>query len=332
MRVPRDLEGLVDGAGGSGRPAPAPWRPPDASSRSGAGPAGRVLEFRRRSGLPVRRRRRTLGLLRQFALAVVLVGTPAAALWWSATSPRFALARIDVETTERVNREWVETRLGRLHGRNLVWMSMKSVERTLADHPWIRGVEVSKSLPDRLRVAVVERQPVAVFAGPEGRVYVDREGRLIAPVDGGEAPPAAEAGDGVRPAGYLVIREAPAAAPDAARSGGEREQGLRRALDAAQALSRVDPSWGAGLTEVEVLGEEDLLLRTRELPFPLLVEAGTVEARARRFQQAMPEMLARVPRPEWVDLRFSNRMVLRPADGTPVARFGDGRGEPHGAT
>lgn len=329
MRVPRDLRGLAgDAARGAPRPPSAPWRPPEPESRSGAGPAGRVLPYRRRSGVPVRRRGRTLGLLKQFAVAVVLVGTPAGALWWSATSPRFALHRIDVETTERVNRGWVESRLAHLRGENLVWMSMHSVERSLADHPWIRGVEVAKSLPDRLRVAVVERQPVAVFEGADGRSYVDREGRLIAPVDDEETPPAA----GARPGGYLVLRESAAPEGGAPRAVPELERGLRRALDAAQALSRVDPSWGAGLTEVEVLGEEDLLLRTRELPFPVLVEAGTVEERVGRFQRAMPDVLARVPRPERVDLRFSNRMVVRPLAGASGGRGGDGRGEAHGET
>lgn len=333
MRVPRDLRGLAgDGAGSAPRPPAAPWRPPAPASsrRRGRGSSGRLLEFRRRSGLPVRRRRRTLGLLKQFATAVVLVGTPATALWWSATSPRFALGRIDVETTDRVNRGWVESRLAHLRGQNLVWMSMHSVEQSLADHPWIRGVEVSKTLPDRLHVAVVERLPVAVFEGDEGRFYVDREGRLIAPVDDEETPPAA----GARTGGYLVLRAAPAPDDDesAPRPRSELERGLGLALDAAQALSRVDPTWGAELSEVEVLGEEDLLLRTRALPFPLLVEAGTVEERVRRFQQAMPEVLARVPRPERVDLRFSNRMVVRPAAGTPGARPGDGRGDAHGET
>lgn len=329
MRVPRDLRGLAgDGTGGAPRPPAAPWRPPEPRSGRGGGPAGRVIEFRRRSGVPVRRRGRTLGLLKQLAAAVVLVGTPAAALWWSATSPRFALGQIDVETTERVNRGWVESRLAHLRGENLVWMSMHSVEQSLADHPWIRGVEVSKSLPDRLRVAVVERQPVAVFEGEGGRSYVDREGRLIAPVDDEETPPAA----GARPGGYLVLRAAPAPESGAPRPVPELERGLRRALDAAQALSRVDPSWGAGLTEVDVLGEEDLLLSTRELPFPVLVEAGTVEERVGRFQRAMPDVLARVPRPERVDLRFSNRMVVRPFAGAPGGRRGDGRGEAHGET
>lgn len=291
MRAPTELHRR----GGPDRTGPPGW----------AGPAdGRVLAFRRRSGLPVRRRRRLLGLLRQLAVALALVGIPAAALGWSATSPRFALARMDVETTERVNRAWVEERLAHLRGRNLVWMSMRKVERTLAEHPWIGGVELSKSLPDRLRVAVVERRPVAVLEAAEGRFHVDEEGRVIAPVDAAGEPP----GEAGRAGGRLVLKESP---PDGGAPGWEREPALRRALEAATALSRVDPGWGGALSEVEILGEEDLVLRTRELPFPLLVEAGAVEERVRAMVEMMPELLARVPEPARVDLRFENRMVIR---------------------
>jgi hypothetical protein len=281
-----------------------------------------VLPFRRRPGLPVRRRRRFLGLLRHFAVALALVGTPAAALWWSATSPRFDLAVLEVETAERVNREWVEERLAPLRGRNLVWMSMAGVERSLADHPWIAGVEVSKGLPDRLRVAVAERRPVAVLLAAGGvRHYVDRTGRVIAPVGApGEPPVEAE-----RAEEYLVIRES--------RPVPDREWAVARALEAARDLSRVDPGWGSSLTEVEILGEEDLRLRSRELPFPLVVEAGTVERRVRALAARAPELLARVPEPGEVDLRFENRMIVRPARAeAPAAGPDDGRGEDYGET
>ncbi|HLE84745.1 MAG TPA: FtsQ-type POTRA domain-containing protein [Thermoanaerobaculia bacterium] len=265
---------------------------------------GAVLPFRRRSGLPVRRRRRLLGMVKQLAAAIVLVGAPAAALGWSATSPRFALVRMEVETAERVNRAWVEERLAHLRGRNLVWMSMRTVERSLAEHPWIGGVELSKSLPDLLRVAVVERRPVAVLEAADGRFHVDQEGRVIAPVDAEGAPP----GEAGRGAGRLVLKESP---PVGGRPEWDREPALERALEAATALSRVDPRWGAALTEVEVLSEEDLVLRSGGLPFPLLVEAGTVEERVRGLVRMLPELLARVPEPAGVDLRFEHRMVIR---------------------
>lgn len=324
MRVPRDFSGLHETP-----EAPAvPWknlRPDDPP-----GPDGRVLPFRRRSGLPVRRKSRWREIARHFATAVALVGVPAGSLWWSATSPRFDLARLEVETTDRVNREWVEARLAHLVGRNLVWMSMRSVERSLADHPWIRGVEVSKSLPDRMRVEVVERRPVAVFEAADASFWIDREGRLIAPVDDAGAPPAT----GGAADDYLRLRESAPGPAKAAGAGAalERQRRLRGALDAAQGLARVDAGWGAGLTDIEILGEEDLVLRSRELPFPLWVEAGTVEERARALQRRLPELLVRVPSPSRIDLRFEHRMVVRPDPGETGAGADDGRGELHGQT
>lgn len=332
MRVPRDFSGLHE----TPEASPVPWRnlgPDERSDRAGghvSGADGRVLPFRRRSGLPVRRRSRWKELTRHFVTAAALVGAPAAALWWSATSPRFDLVRLEVETTDRVNREWVEARLDPLRGRNLVWMSMRSVERSLADHPWLAGVEVSKSLPDRMRVAVVERRPVALLEAADGTFWVDREGRVIAPVDDAGAPPAAGAEETLR-----LVEAGPAAGAPTAAGGGaslERQRRLRGALDAAQGLARVDTGWGSGLTEIEILGDEDLLLRSRELPFPLLVEAGTVEERARAFQRRLPELLARVPSPARIDLRFEHRMVVRPDTGEAGGGADDGRGELHGQT
>lgn len=330
MRVPRDFSGLRE----TPEAPPVPWRNLGPDDRSGhlPGADGRVLPFRRRSGLPVRRRSRVKELARHFVTAAALVGVPAAALWWSATSPRFDLAHLEVETTDRVNREWVEARLDRLRGRNLVWMSMRSVERSLADHPWLAGVEVSKGLPDRMRVAVVERRPVAVLEAPDGTYWVDREGRLIAPVDDAGAPPGA---GGEAETALRLVETGPVAGSSPLTAGGaslERQRRLRGALDAAQGLARVDTGWGSGLTEIEILGDEDLLLRSRELPFPLLVEAGTVEERARAFQRRLPELLARVPSPARIDLRFEHRMVVRPDTGETGAGADDGRGELHGQT
>lgn len=343
MRAPGDLQSLP-------RPGALPpsWAVPGASERVGTGAAGGagVLPFRRRRGVPVRRRRRWLGLLRPLAAALLLVGAPAAALAWSATSFRFALADYAVETGANVEAAWVEERLEPLVGKNLVWMSMRRVERRLADHPWIAGIEVSKVLPDRLRVAIVERRPVARLETPAGAFWVDRRGVVIAPLapsDLADDEPAAdawvEAGGQEKEAarGALVLRVASAA--PAAWTDGERSAtsaidpdlaaALPRALAAAQALSRAAPRWGAALDAVDLLGEEDFILHTAELPFPLLVEPAAVEGRVRRLTDLLPELLRRVPQPAAVDLRFENRIVVRAA-ALEAERRNDARGELHG--
>ncbi len=252
-------------------------------------------------------------------------------------------------TAERVNRSWMEARLEHLMGRNLVWMSMESVERSLSGHPWIAGVEVTKELPDRLRVAVVERRPVALLEGAGERWYVDRTGRVIAPVGHGEVPP----GEAERRGRYLLLGVAAAAtgvkpAPEDARTDGAagageaagpkggappvREAVLARALDVVQAFSRAAPEWGSRLSRVEILGEEDFRLETGALPFDLLVQAGQVEGRVRALRDLLPRLLARFPGPASVDLRFSHRIVVREAPGRPAAAAINGRGEPYGQT
>lgn len=335
MRAPRDPR----------RPpaTPTAWRPPETGLNTGpargraagpgVGPAigpkrrrppagGHVLPFRRRRGLPVRRRSRLAVLARPFFTALAIVGIPAAALWWSATSERFALAALEVRGSERVGASWIRGRLDPLVGRNLVWMPLDRVERTLSSHPWVAGAEVTKELPDRLRVVVVERRPGAILRSGEDRFWVDVEGGLIVPVvPREEVPP-----------GLLTVRWDGAVHAEPARRTGV----LAAALGAARALRDTAPEWGRALAAVEVLGEEEFRLEPgagdgREggaernaLPFPLLVrfggasgdEAAEIASRLRRLEELLPKIRAalgaRLPEPASVDLRYRHRIVVRP--------------------
>lgn len=322
MRVPRDP--LTDG------PRAPLWTPPAASGErggpstarpaagasTGAG-AGRsqVLPFRRRTGLPVRRRSRLASFVRPFLTAVAIVGIPAGALWWSATSSRFALSDLEVQGSQRVSEQWVRRKLADLVGHNLVWMPLGSVERTLAGHPWVDGVEVTKELPDRLRVVVVERRPAAIVdcvrGGQEQSFWIDGRGAVIAPVLEAETP-----GDDL-----LRLRW-----DDVATASPERRRAVLGAgLGAARELLRSAPAWGHRITRVTVLGDEDFRLEGESLPFPLLVRFGSagdrkgpeIASRLRRLEELLPEirsaMGTRLDELASVDLRFRHRIVVRPA-------------------
>ena len=79
-------------------------------------------------------------------------------------------------------------------------------------------------------------------------------------------------------------------------------------------LGRVEPNWAAKLAQIEVLGEEDFRLRTDALPFPILVSGGEVAPKIQRLVALLPELARRYPRIEAVDLRFSRRIVVQPAN------------------
>jgi len=308
------------------RPGAPIWSPADRTPNPARRSRGEVLPFRRRRGLPVRRRSRLASLVRPFLAAVAIVGIPAAALWWSGTSPRFALADLEVRGSERVSEAWVRGQLSGLVGHNLVWMPLDSVERTLSSHPWVAGTEVTKELPDRLRVVVVERQPAALLVTSGERFWVGADGAVIAPVEP-EGTPTAEP-EPVPPADLLEVRwvAETAGSPTGEEGGGpaRRQRILAAALGAVDVLEKTAPEWGRALAAVEVLGDEEFRLEGDAVPFPLLVrsEGGPgapgrqpdeLATRIRRLEEILPELQARLPEPASVDLRFRNRIVVRPA-------------------
>jgi len=337
MRAPRDP--LVHGPRRPlwTPPADGPERADRPDPRRGVGAvsvaagstgAGQVLPFRRRTGLPVRRRSRLAAFVRPFLLAAVIVGFPSVVLWWSATSPRFALADLEIHGSERVSADWMREQLADLLGRNLVWMPLDGVERTLSGHPWIAGVEVTKELPDRLRVVVVERRPVAILdeapaGGDDGEsrsFWIDADGSLIAPRAGAAARSAVQEGFD---SAFVRLRWAGVSEVPAER----RRLVLAAALGAAREVARAVPAWGGAVDSVTVLGDEDFRLEGAAMPFPLLVrndseggegeQGSEIASRVRRLEELLPEirseMGTRLAEPASIDLRFRHRIVVRPA-------------------
>lgn len=284
-------------------PVAAGALPPDAGGPGGP-LSGTVLPFRRTAVKPRRKRRNPwLRMLRPLATAVLLVALPSAFGVWVLTSPRFALADVEVVGAERVAVGWVERRLAPLAGRNVVRLPLAEVETALAGHPWIEGVAIRKELPNRLAVEVRERRPAALVPGTDtpgdgGLWLADAAGRPIV-----AAPPGAEKE-------YLTVL----APPPEARGGAGPEEALAEAVRGALAVSaelaRSRPVWAAGLRRADALGEGEFRLHTTALPFALLVRGGEVEPRAGYLALVLPRLLDASRGIGEVDLRFAGRIVL----------------------
>jgi hypothetical protein len=68
-----------------------------------------------------------------------------------------------------------------------------------------------------------------------------------------------------------------------------------------------------GVEDVEVLGEGEYRVRTAALPYPLLLEAGTVAPAVVNFERMLPQIAGRVREIGEADLRSPRRLVIRPA-------------------
>jgi len=272
-----------------------PFRPPEEA---------RVLPFRPRRPAAVRRLKRhwAVRLLGPLFAASAIVGLPVAGAWWLASAPRFALAEVAVEGGRRVSAEWVEARLAPWRGKNLPRLALGQVEDALGEHRWVRGVDLRKELPARLRVTIYEKEAAALLRQEGGLYYLDAGGETI---------------DRFTPGGgedlLVISRPAPGLGDPLG------------ALGLAEELESERPEWAAGLAEIEILGGRDYRITTEALPFPLLLEAGEWAGRARHLEALLPEISARYGGVAAVDLRFSRRLIVQPAraDG---AGSGDEKG------
>lgn len=89
---------------------------------------------------------------------------------WAASSPHFALRTVRVQGLRRATEKELLRLAGVAPGMNLWSLDRAAVAQAMAAHPWVRTVEVTRSLPDTLQLRVEERAPVALAS--LGDLYV----------------------------------------------------------------------------------------------------------------------------------------------------------------
>lgn len=309
-----------------GAPPEPPRRPPEPKLSRTAQEAreareAEVLPFRRSpAARRVRRMRRhwIVRWLQPLAIAVCIVATPVSVLAWGSRSPHFDVDEVRLSAdspSERVDAAWVRARLTPFEGRNLWRLDLEGAAREVEKHPWVDDVGIRKQPPSTLVVRVVERREAALYRDPSGLWYVDTRGRPVAPLGNGEergglpilVPGVERPHSGETKTGETTSSSTAPSSPLPAR--GIESPELRAAVELLEELRAAGPAWTAGLDEVEILSTRDFRVRTASLPFPLLVRAGTVAERSRRFAALLP-WIERLGELEAVDLRFARRIVV----------------------
>jgi cell division septal protein FtsQ len=263
--------------------APAP-PPPVARGEEGDRP------FRRREVIRQHRRKKPYWqFLRLMFRGVLVAAVPVALLAWGLTTSQLGLQEVRVEDGQRVSAAWVREALEPWMGRNLLQIPLSALNRRLAKHPWLEGASLEKRLPNGLEVRILEKVPVALAQAEDRRYFVDSRGEVITAVQEGEET-----------SELPVIR------------------GARRApRDIAAALRVSEEFFQLGLghvQEVQILGDDDFRLLSADWPLPLVVSFGSLTEKKRHLVPLMAAIASRGHRVGAVDLRFAQRIVLKPED------------------
>ena len=115
--------------------------------------------------------------------AVLLFGAREAGRSLFSENPLFTIRDLDVASDGKLTPTLVREYTGLRPGLNLFGVDIARVRATLARVPLVREVRVSRHLPDRLEVRIVERTPLARLMVPKTGLCmaVDRDGVVLGP-------------------------------------------------------------------------------------------------------------------------------------------------------
>lgn len=219
-------------------------------------------------------------------------------LWiWqrSQNDARFAVRAIEPVGAQKTSAAELDSVARRYVGMNLFRIDLGALQRDFESLPWVASVAIEKQLPGTLKVHVTEREPVALLVDGGALHYVDGDARAFARL----APRYGNAG-------LPLVRDASAAE-------------LRRVVAFLGRIRKDDPELYSRVSEISPLAPESFVIFDRALSAPLFVRESDASAKWHAlYRIAAAERLQRGAI-AYVDLRFNDRIVIKPRDARVVA-------------
>jgi len=288
-----------------------------------AAPADR--RFRRAHVKPARRKR-TWRALAWPAIRYGLVAAVASLAVYrgvqvSANAHLLEVNRIVVHGNERLSKGEVLAVLSGLRGESLLWTDLDAWRRRLLSSPWVRDAALRRSLPATVDVVVSERQPIGIGRINGGDMYlVDERGVIIDQYGPQYADLDLPIIDGLAAVNHDGSLTDERRADLAARL----MTALRAKPQVARRVSQIDV---ADLHNVAVILTGD----------PAVIQLGEDQflPRLQGYLELAMALRERVADIDYVDLRFDDRIYVRPASapsalrrGRPAEASGLRRGKP----
>ena len=275
--------------------------------------------------VPVRRgplAKKTANRLKIVLVALAAVGTLAvcASVLYSygEHSWRFRIRsanNIEVSGMETVPRRQVMEVFATDGGRNILSVPLDDRRRQLEAIPWVESATVIRLLPDRLRVDLVERTPVAFVRIGSRIALIDRNGVIM------DLPRS-------RKYSFPVVKGMSESEPLSTRAAHmQMYSALMRELDSEGAHYSQD------LSEVDLSDSEDVKVVVADPSGAVLVHLGSSDflRRYKIYLAHLQEWRQQFQKVESVDLRYERQIIVNPDSGPPAKNMHPAPAAPHPA-
>ena len=232
------------------------------------------------------------------ALAVVAyVGYSATSLALHASG--LQVRRITVRGNARISSGEVQAIVDGLRGSSIITADLTGYRRRLMESPWVADVAMRRVLPSTIEVFVSERRPMGLCRLGQTLYLIDPAGTLI-----DEYGPQYAEFD-------LPIIDGLVTAPSAGRPTIDEDRAAlaARVLDAL--ASRRDIA--KRISQIDVADAHDAVVLLQDDPALLHLGEERFLERLQSYVDLAPALRQRVPEIDYVDLRFEERVYVRPA-------------------
>lgn len=257
--------------------------------------------FRRAHLKPARKRSRWGSWRwRLSALAVVLVLLVAGGRWLVTQVIELDMLQaqqIVVRGNYRLSNGEVLALLDGLHGESLLIADLDAWRDRVMSSPWVRDASLRRVLPSTVEVAIEERKPLGIARMGSELYLVDDYGTIIDEYGPTYADLDLPIIDG------LSSRPSTSPAADASRAAL-----ARRVLEATRLKSVA-----ARISQIDVTDARNAIVLLDGDPTSIRLGDGQFLERLQSYLELAPALRERVPDMDYVDLRFDQRVYVRPA-------------------
>jgi cell division septal protein FtsQ len=220
------------------------------------------------------------------------------------------ISTITVSGNARTSRGEVIALLEGLRGQNMLSADLESWRMKLLDSPWIADAAIRRVFPGTVAVAISERQPLAIGRIDNTLYLIDRRGVVIDEYGPNYAEFDLPIIDGLAshaPADGTLVDET-------------------RALLAGRLLSELAerPDLAKHVSQIDVTDASDAVLILKNDTALLRVGDANFVDRLQSYLDLASTLRDRIPDIDYVDLRFDQRVYVRPQGNSSKAQKGTG--------
>jgi cell division septal protein FtsQ len=210
--------------------------------------------------------------------------------------------------------------LSGLRGESLLWTDLDAWRRRLLASPWVRDAALRRSLPSTVEVVVSERQPIGIARINGGEMYlVDERGVIIDQYGPQYADFDLPIIDGLETTAGRVSATSGSGsgAPDSLTD--ERRAELAARL---MASLRARPQVARRVSQIDVTDLHNATVILGGDPAVIQLGEDQFLPRLQSYLDLAAALRERVPDIDYVDLRFDDRIYVRPTSALHGAAVG----------